>query len=284
MDRCTLALLFALSALCSSPAPAEPAGPRAGATPVLGVRVTELEPQQLDELKLDFGVRVLGVTPGSVAETAGIREGDVIVELAGRPVISPARLRHLVLGLKEGEKFAVVYLHDGRRTSVEAVMPAAPPVAPAPRAAPPPPFGPPAFPPRVRLGVLLQEMTDDLRAVFGVDAGSGVLVAEVLPDSAAKKAGVVAGDVIVRVDRRMVRRVADVHRTLSCFEPGEEAALAIIRDKKPVTLTVKLDAAAGDSSGAEIPGREFFEQLPLRLREMFENWQQQAAPVPGAGV
>lgn len=273
-----LSALFAAFTLSILPLTAEA---RSGVAPVLGVHVVELDFRQLDELNLDFGVKVVNVTPGSAAEAAGLKEGDVIVEVFGKPVYSPARLRHLVLGLKAGEKFTVAYLRDGRRSSVEARLPAAPAAA-APRKAPPQAFPGPWLFPRVQLGVRLQELTDELRAVFGAEGGSGVLVAEVLPDSPAKKAGILAGDVIVRVERRDIRRVADVHRALSCFEPGEELTLTAIRDKKPLTLAVKLEAAAADSPHGS--GREFLEQLPQRLREMLEQWQEPAEPGTGPGV
>jgi serine protease Do len=272
-----LALLaaFGLSAL------AQPSAARSETAPVLGVHVVELDFRQLDELNVDFGVKVVKVTPGSAAEAAGLKPGDVIVEVAGKPVYSPARLRHLVLGLKTGDKFTVAYQRDGRKSSVEARLPAAP-ASDAPRKSTPQAFLGPWLFPRARLGVLLQELTDELRAVFGAESGSGVLVAEVLPDTPAKKAGVLAGDVIVRVERREIRRIADVHRALSCFEAGDEVTLSAIRDKKPVTLTVKLEAAAAEAPHGS--GREFLEQLPQRLREMLEQWQVPAEPLPGPGV
>lgn len=279
-------LWLLLAVLFPALASAEPGSARAGFTPVLGVRVVELDPRQFDELKLDFGVRVVAVTPGSAAEAAGLKEGDVIVELAGRPVVSPARLRHLVAGLQEGEKFAVVHVRDGRRMTAQAQLQSAPPGIRAPGRAPFRDFPALPFFSRARLGVLLQELTDELRAAFGVDSGTGVLVAEVTADSPAKKAGVAAGDIIVRMDRRAIRRVADVHRVLSCFDPGEELALAVIRDKKPLTLTVKLEAVPDRAREVTPPsgGREFFESLERGLREMFEGIREQAEPVPGPGV
>lgn len=286
MHNKSIVLALLLASLLSHPVPADPVGPRAEPAPALGVRVTDLEPWQLEDLKLEYGVKVVSVTPGTAAEAAGLASGDVIVELAGRPVYATARLRHLVAGLEEGDKFEVVYLRDGRKATASAQFKHAPQAGPAPRAAQTPYFGPftglPFFS-RHRLGVQLHELTEDLRATFGVDSGVGVLVAEVLPDSPAKKADVMAGDVIVRLDRRTIRRISDVHRALSCFEPGEEATLSVIRDKKPLILTVKLEAADERSSqGApHTTGREFLENLEGGLRKMFGDFGEPAGPSPG---
>jgi C-terminal processing protease CtpA/Prc len=67
-----------------------------------------------------------------------------------------------------------------------------------------------------------------------------VLISEVYPDTPASKSGLSAGDVIVRMDRRTIGEIADMHRVLDYFEPGEQLVVEVIRDGKNQELTVTL--------------------------------------------
>lgn len=83
--------LLVLALLGAGAAPAEPVW-----LLPLGVQVTEIPPTAYDELGVDHGVRVLEVLIGSPAAGAGLREGDLLTDLAGANVTSIARLRYLL--------------------------------------------------------------------------------------------------------------------------------------------------------------------------------------------
>ncbi len=70
----------------------------------------------------------------------------------------------------------------------------------------------------------------------------GVLVSEVTPGSAAEKAGLKGGseDIIVQVDKMPVGSLYDLLGALEDNKPGESVEVKIIRNRKPMTLTVKL--------------------------------------------
>ena len=91
-----------------------------------------------------------------------------------------------------------------------------------------------------RLGANVQELSGDLFAYFGVK--NGVLVASVANDSPAAKAGLKAGDVITAVDGRSVATTAELIRALGDSNTAREVALAVVRDKKELTLKAKLEA------------------------------------------
>ncbi len=68
------------------------------------------------------GLLVTGVQPGSPAATAGLRTGDVITELAGDPARSAEQLVLATLGKQPGETVSLVYLRDGKSTTVELTL------------------------------------------------------------------------------------------------------------------------------------------------------------------
>jgi S1-C subfamily serine protease len=65
------------------------------------------------------GAFVGRVAPGSLAEKAGLRGKDVIVEIAGTAVNTAADLEHVLAGLHQGEAFTLVFLRDGQRVQVQ---------------------------------------------------------------------------------------------------------------------------------------------------------------------
>lgn len=211
-------------------------GPAAPPGRQLGVLVEELRLERLDALELPYGVRVTRVLPGGPAQAGGLRADDIILDVAGQPAFSVPRLRWLVAKSAPRDTVEITYYRNGARASAAVRL-----GSPAPGVAPARPGrGEPAWTSPSYLGVGLQPLTPGLREAFSVPPAVGVLIAEVFPDTPASKSGLSAGDVIVRMDRRTIGQVADVHRVLDYFEPGEQLVVEVIREGKNQQLTVTL--------------------------------------------
>ncbi|MBK8907801.1 MAG: DegQ family serine endoprotease [Rhodospirillales bacterium] len=104
------------------------------------------------------------------------------------------------------------------------------------------------------LGVMIQPVTDEIADSLGLDSSSGALVAEVTADSAAAKAGIQRGDVILRFDGKAIEGPRDLSRTVAESGIGVEKQLELWRDGKDMTLAVTLGEApkqiASSASGA----------------------------------
>ena len=121
-----------------------------------------------------------------------------------------------------------------------------PPAAPAPPDVPAPPRSSwlPHFfmgegSPR-RLGIEYQEVGDQLAQYFKLGAERGVLVSRVDEDGPAAKAGVKAGDVILKLHGKTVRDASDLQEALNAAGAGAEVQLSVQRDGRPLDLKVKL--------------------------------------------
>jgi serine protease Do len=212
----------------------------------------------------DRGATVARVEEGSAAEKAGIKEGDVIVRFAGEDVRSAAQLARVVRETPPGRTVAVEVTRGGAAQSLSVTlakpdhdvmfgpgdfhfeMPDVPEIAdfPHPPAPPHPPMPPMAFGPRGgrKLGLAYQELGDQLARYFKVEGG--VLVTDVDADGPAGKAGLKAGDVIVRIGGKAVRDGEDVREALRDVEPGSTATIGVQREGRPMDLTVKVGAEA----------------------------------------
>ena len=86
------------------------------------------------------------------------------------------------------------------------------------------------------LGVQIQDLTPELAKAFAVDVTRGAVVAQVIPGSAASKAGVKAGDIIIGVNGRKIDSSASLRNYIGLKRPGDTAQLKIIRGNKHINL------------------------------------------------
>jgi serine protease Do len=96
------------------------------------------------------------------------------------------------------------------------------------------------------LGVLIQNITDDISAGFGLTLTQGVLLSQVEEGSPAADAGLKRGDIVIELNGKPVVEVASFRNTVALLAPGTEVALTIIRDRERMTITVTLGTLPGD--------------------------------------
>jgi S1-C subfamily serine protease len=221
----------------------------------------------------DRGALVTLVHEGSAAEKAGLRKGDVVLRFAGEDVRSAAQLVRLVRETPGGRTVDVEVSRDGaaQRMTVTLAKPDGdhlmsfgpgefhfempeidlPDFADMPH--PPRPPAPPMiagegpgsqfFFRRVgggrRLGIAFQEMGEQLARYFKVE--DGVLVTDVEADSAAGKAGVKAGDVIVSLDGKAVKDGRDLHEALR--DASGTVTIGVRREGRAMDVSATLPEA-----------------------------------------
>jgi serine protease Do len=236
----------------------------------IGVSVADLE---AGDTRGSTGVLIDSVVEDSPAEKAGLRKGDIVVEFDGERVRSVRQFTRLVSETPAGRQVAAAVMRDGQRvslsitpressslrifgdgsSSIEALRDYARTIPPIPArpALPRPPSAPRApRPPALEqfflsanpLGVTANELSDQLAEYFGTKGG--VLVTSVSEDSAAMKAGVKAGDVIVSVNGSSVENTGDLRERMRRLDAGDEFTLDIVRDRKSMTLKGKAEAPA----------------------------------------
>jgi len=130
-----------------------------------------------------------------------------------------------------------------------------------------------------RLGVEVQSLTPELAASFKRPDAAGALVAKVMPDSAAARAGVKAGDVILDYDHEPVIDAGDLSAKVGMAEPGSSATLEVWRDGKAVTLEARLTPSEQPAStGNEGSKASYGSQgrLGLEVRPLTSDEREQA--------
>jgi membrane-associated protease RseP (regulator of RpoE activity) len=228
----------------------------AGTGAYLGVDITDITRDRLSELKLkeEQGVEVTMVDQDAPAGKAGVKEHDVILSINGTPVESGAQLRRVIRETPPGRIITLNLSRDGQPLSLKVqladrrktmswgpkakefkfTMPAMPPVPDIDV-----PVSVVVVHSSMRSGLMVENITPQLGEFFGVKNGGGVLVRSVEKGSRAEKAGIRAGDVVVRVNEEGVHDTSDFTRALRS-RAGNSVTLGIMRDKKEQTFTLTL--------------------------------------------
>lgn len=90
------------------------------------------------------------------------------------------------------------------------------------------------------LGIRGSEMTPELAQAFKLDSQRGAFVNEVLPDSAAAKAGIKSGDVLITLQGKTLSSFAELRAKVGTAGPGVVMQIGLLREGKPMTVSVKL--------------------------------------------
>ncbi|TAH42107.1 MAG: Do family serine endopeptidase [Betaproteobacteria bacterium] len=128
---------------------------------------------------------------------------------------------------------------------------------------------------RGRLGVAIQDVNQGLAESFGLDGAHGALVSRVEADSPAAKAGLEAGDVILKFDGQAVASSAELPPRVAAMQPGKSVALEVWHKGKSRTVTVTVGEmqpaqVATEDSGATDRGRLGVAVRPLSPQEQQE--------------
>jgi len=104
---------------------------------------------------------------------------------------------------------------------------------------------------RGMLGVQGGEITSELAEALGYETSKGAFISQVVPESAAEKAGLEAGDIIVKINDKEIRTFGELRAKVATLGAGKEITLGIIRDGKEKNFDVTLSEASDSITKAD---------------------------------
>ncbi len=174
----------------------------------LGVSITDLNSDLKQVYKNKYGALILNIEKDSPAQKAGLKRGDLILEVNGKKVKDANELKNTIGSIKPGKSVKIKYERNAKERVTNVVL--------------------------ANLdkslnygenteyidGLELEELTTLTRKKYQIPAHiKGVLISKVKPNSKAQKIGFLAGDIIVQVDQTSIENFEDLQNALKNRKP-----------------------------------------------------------------
>jgi serine protease Do len=195
----------------------------------LGVRIRDLTEQEMEEIAKKVGVRegygvlIAQVMKETPAASSGLREGDLVVAIDGRPIVETRALQRLVGATPAGRELGLVVLRERERQEVRVRVGRMPAEAVADRIA-------------FEFGFYVRDSSEERSA--GVPESRVPVVAGVAERSAAAQGGLRAGDRILTVNDAEVGTVEEFRARIQDLYLRDPVRLRVEREGEPLALTL----------------------------------------------
>jgi serine protease Do len=180
----------------------------------------------LKELGAPYGVVIMNVEPGSPAEKAGLKGGDVITSVNGSPVKNGNDLVNPIAQAPIGSKVKLSYVRDRSQKETTATVEDRTRVFPTQAGRLNGQQGEIA---PAEFGLRVDSLTPERAARVGMEGQRGVLVTDVDPASFADDLGFGRGDVITEINREPITSVDDYKRAVAKLKPGNNVVFKVLR-------------------------------------------------------
>jgi serine protease Do len=203
----------------------------------LGVSIQDISPTLAKQfgIKENAGALVSDVMEKSPADKGGIKRGDVITQYQGKPVDNPGHLRNAVAETPVGTKVKLILIRDKKEMTVQLTIGEQPKNL-AKGGAEGEEKG--SEESRAVSGLDVSNLTKEMARRLGVPYKENmVVVTNVEPGSPAEEAGVVRGDLILEINRIVIKNTDDYDKVMGQIKKGSELLLLINRQGRTLFLT-----------------------------------------------
>lgn len=189
----------------------------------IGVYVQQVTPEIAESLDLndDEGALVADVTEGGPAAQAGVKRGDIIVELNGNKIEEMSDLPKLVADYTPGTNTKLKVIRDGKEKALNIKLGELPEQGTqlSSRAS--------DEDTEQSLGIIVQDITPQIQNRLGLESPSGVVITNVNPNSPASESGLSRGDVILEVNKKQITNLDDYRKQIDAAEKGKSILFLI---------------------------------------------------------
>ena len=175
---------------------------------------------------VNSGVTIASITPNGPAEKAGLKTGDTIISVNGKPVKNGDELVADISALKPGTQAKIGYIRSGKEQTTEVTIADRAKLFAA-RLSGEPEQGEESQPQESKFGVTVKGITQDLAQRYQLPNTKGVIVQEVKPDGFGDTAGLSRGDVVLEINKQPVNSEEDFRRIESQTKSGQDVVFLV---------------------------------------------------------
>ncbi len=204
----------------------------------LGVLVQQITPDIAEGLGLSEpkGALVSDVTPGSPADKVGIKRQDIITEFNGQKINDMQELPRLVAATPPGTEVTLKFLRNGKAQAAKLKL------GELPEEVAKSSVGGQQI--EQNLGLVVQEISPQIQRHLGIQDSQGVIITKVESGSNAEEAGLRPGDIILEINKKLVKNLNDYRKAIDSVKSGQTALLLVKRDKNTLYVALKVEGNA----------------------------------------
>lgn len=209
----------------------------------IGVYVQQVTPELAESLGLngDGGALVADVAPEGPAAKAGLKRGDVIIEFNGKIIEDMPELPKTVASYQPGTKTKLKVLRDGKEKTLKIKLGELPQEAA---------LGPKKSTPEEvehNLGIVVQEITPQLRKRLNIKTADGVVITDVQQGSIAAESGLLPGDLILEINKQQIVNLDNYRKIVDSVEIGQNILFLVKRGSNTIYVALKVESDDGKS-------------------------------------
>src|SRR6059058_5220773 len=175
---------------------------------------------------VNSGVTISNVVAGSPAEQAGLKVGDTITTVDGKPVKNGDDLVSDIASRKPGAKVTLGVIRNGKKQDITVTVADRAKLF-ASRLGEEEDNSDNSSPKESKLGLSVRALTQDMADRLDVPAGKGVIVQEVKPGSFAEDVGLQRGDIILEVNKQPVNGEEEFSKVVSTLKSGQDVVFLV---------------------------------------------------------
>lgn len=202
----------------------------------LGVLVQQITPEIAESLNLSQpeGALVSDVTPGGPADKAGIKRGDIIVAFDGNKIGDMPDLPKNVAINRPGTESKITFIRNGKEKTVGLTLGELPDDIAVSTTVKDDKI-------ETNLGIIVQEINPQIQKRFGIEDKKGVVITNVNPGTIGHGAGLIAGDIILEINKEYIGNLDDYRKSIDSLKNGQTALFLVQRAKNTIYVALKIE-------------------------------------------
>lgn len=202
----------------------------------LGVIVQEISPEISQSLGLEStdGALISDLAPGGPAENAGLKRGDIIIEVDGKKITTMPELPKTIATYKPDTFATLRIIRNGNEKILKVKLGELPEENKVAEAEPPEEKA------EEKLGLVVSEITPQMMRRLRISSNEGVVVSNVIAGSSASEAGFRIGDIIIEVEKENVNSLSDYNKALELAGNKKNLLFLVKRQNRTVYVALKL--------------------------------------------
>ncbi len=204
----------------------------------IGVYVQQVTPEIAESLNLndDSGALVADITDDGPADKAGLKRGDIIVEVNETKIDEMPELPKLVASYAPGTKTKMKVIRDGKEKVLNIKL------GELPENGTKVSSRNPDKDVEKKLGLIVQDITPQAKSRLGLESSEGVVITNVSAGSVAAEAGLVRGDVILEINKKQIANLDDYRKQVDSSKEGQSLLFLVKRGSNTIYAALKPEA------------------------------------------